>query len=59
MSVVQEATVEYAAVDYFGTIRASTKRGIEIDDAGERSDRGAWRYCCRTAWRDVGRSYRR
>ena len=33
-----EQLVEDVAVVYFGAIGASTKRGFEVDDAGERSD---------------------
>ena len=33
-----EQLVEDVAAVYFGAIGASTKRGVEIDDAGERSD---------------------
>ncbi len=38
MSSPTEQLVEDVAAVYFGAIGASTKRGVEIDDAGERSD---------------------
>ena len=36
MSSPTEQLVEDVAVVYFGAIGAATKRGVEIDDAGER-----------------------
>ena len=38
MSSFTEQLVEDVASVYFGAIGATTKRGVEIDDAGERSD---------------------
>jgi type I restriction enzyme R subunit len=38
MSSPTERLVEDVAAVYFGTIGAATKRGVEIDDAGERDD---------------------
>lgn len=38
MSSPTEQLVEDAAAVYFGVIGAATKRGVKIDDAGERSD---------------------
>jgi len=38
MSSPTEQLVEDVAAVYFGAIGASTKRGVEIDDAGERGD---------------------
>ena len=38
MTAPSEQLVEDVASVYFGTLGISTKRGVEIDDAGERSD---------------------
>ena len=38
MTVPTEQLVEDVASVYFGTLGISTKRGVEIDDAGERGD---------------------
>ena len=38
MIVPTEQLVEDVASAYFGTVGISTRRGVEIDDAGERSD---------------------